>query len=125
MAQTGMDSWVPLSQYAGCTGEPVPTGDWSMHFAGWARRIRRIRDEATRLADDSYMEVKFEDLLHAPEHVLKRIAAFSDLSSPDPWIETARRLIDSGRSRFERPSDFSSRVRPRDMELLRDLGYEG
>lgn len=46
----------------------------------WARRVRRGRIEGKRLGSNSYIEIRYEDLVRDPEAELTRICAF--LGSP-------------------------------------------
>jgi hypothetical protein len=88
----------------------------------WARRLMRIRDEATRLRPGSYLELRFEELCERPQDVLRLIAAFVELDAPSRWLATAGAMIDPSRTgprSWSRPVATPATV----SSLLGELGY--
>ena len=69
-----------------------PAASWFGRF--WAAQIERGMLARRGLAEDRWLELRFEDLVARPEEALRRIAAFLDL---DParggWIRRAAGLI--------------------------------
>jgi hypothetical protein len=61
----------------------------------WDSRIRRIADEATRLQDGTYIEVKYEDLVEDAKGALSRICTFAGLPCEDEWMTAATTMINS------------------------------
>ncbi|MFC1575518.1 sulfotransferase [Gemmatimonadota bacterium] len=90
----------------------------------WYRRFQRIRNESTRLHPDSYLEVRFEDLIAAPEGTLTKIAAFVDVAAPEDWVSEALSLIDVRRIRSHAREIEGGNIHPRHRELLTSLGYD-
>jgi Sulfotransferase family len=90
----------------------------------WHDRLARTRDEARRLAPESYLELRYEDLVADPEHELRRIARLTELSENADWLAKATAMADAkrgaGRSSVHGvPGYFTERHR----ELLQALGY--
>jgi hypothetical protein len=62
----------------------------------WETRIRRIRDEATRVAPGTLLEVRYERLVDSPEVELPRIADFLALPQDSAWVKAASGLVRRG-----------------------------
>lgn len=100
--------------------EDRPMGDF---VTLWYRRFVRIRDELGRVRSDSYLEVRFEDLIDSPASMVSEIAEFLDLEISNDWIAVATQQV--------RPERIHSRATPEVMglfsgcqrQLLQDLGY--
>jgi Sulfotransferase family len=69
----------------------------------WVTELRRARKRALGLARGTYMELLYEDLVAAPEPVLRRVASFVDL----PWDEA---MLDYHRQAQERMSREMART---------------
>jgi len=48
----------------------------------WHRKMFRTKNEATRLQNGTYMELRYEDLLRTPETQLTAISSFVGLTTP-------------------------------------------
>jgi hypothetical protein len=73
-------------------------GDVQAAATKWVDELTRARQRARRLAPDTYIELRFEDLVADPEPLLRRIAAFVDL----PWDAA---MLDYHRGAEERMSE--------------------
>jgi hypothetical protein len=89
----------------------------------WEARVRRIRDEATRLAPGALLEIRYERLIESTEAELARVADFLALPQDPDWVKTASGLVRRGIVR--RPLDPSLRQEMTDaaQHTLRELGY--
>lgn len=56
-----------------------PGPDVALAAAFWRDRIVSAREQASRIPKDCYLELRYEDLITAPEKELRRIAGFIDL----------------------------------------------
>jgi hypothetical protein len=55
--------------------------------------MRRIRDEVSRLAEGSYLEVRYEELLAEPMAVLRVVADHLQLESHADWLERSVAIV--------------------------------
>lgn len=62
-------------------------------FELWERRLRRIRDEATRIPPASFLEVSYESLLADPAAALTEVHEFLELPGDHQWIAEAAGLV--------------------------------
>jgi Sulfotransferase family len=62
-------------------------GDVQAAATKWVDELSRARQRARRLARDSYMEIRYEDLVADPEPLLRRIADFVELPWSDSMLE--------------------------------------
>jgi hypothetical protein len=62
-------------------------GDVQAAAIKWVDELSRARQRARRLARDTYMEIRYEDLVADPEPLLRRIADFVDLPWSDSMLE--------------------------------------
>lgn len=70
----------------------------------WRSRLLRTRDEATRLEKDSYLEIRYEDLLRDPRPILQRVHDHLRFPGGTEWVATASAMIRSdnlGRNRTD------------------------
>ncbi len=86
--------WAPVSfngyhRMAAAQDSPL-----AAYAALWERRLSRIRDEASRVAPGTVLELRFEALVDDPGAVLRQICAFVDLPAPDGWLGSASALVD-------------------------------
>jgi hypothetical protein len=73
-------------------------GDVQAAAAKWVDELTRARQRARRLAPETYIELRYEDLVADPESLLRRIAQFVDL----PWDAG---MLDYHRGAEERMSE--------------------
>jgi putative sulfotransferase len=59
----------------------------------WSEQIERGLRTLQDLPRDSYLDVRFEDLVSDPATALQRIGAFLELPDAPGWIERGRRLV--------------------------------
>jgi hypothetical protein len=71
------------------------TAQLTAYLELWESRIRRIADEATRLREGTYIEVKYEDLVQDVKGALSRLCAFAGLPCEDEWMTVATTMINS------------------------------
>lgn len=113
MLSAGVDNWCSLSYdrlFEKYQVAPLPLQDY---VASWRRRLNRIRDEANRLREGTYREVRYEDLIREPQTTLAGICSFLGLSSPGAWLASCAGLV---RSSPQGPA--------MDRELFHRLGAE-
>ena len=92
-------------------------------FELWHRRIRRIRDEASRLATSSFLELRYEDLLADPAARLRDVHSFLGLPGGDAWTRDAASLVRSeNRDRNAGSSDRTA-LGHTHAEALEELGF--
>ncbi len=89
----------------------------------WCRRLRRIRDEAQRLASDSYMEMRFEDLIENPLPALARLCRLLGLEAPEEWLEAACARVDPRRVTSRSTPELAAALEPAAARLMAELGY--
>ncbi len=90
----------------------------------WCRRLRRIRDEARRLASDTYLEMRFEDLVEQPRTALARLCGFTGLEAPEEWLESASSRVDLDRGvTSRRTAELAAAFAPGAARLEVELGY--
>lgn len=65
----------------------------------WESRLRRIKDEATRLRQGTYLEVAYEDLLADPKQQIARMAAFLEIPATRDWLVCATEIVRQPASR--------------------------
>jgi hypothetical protein len=122
LASAGDMWWATGPSFNGYhTAVPVverPLGDY---LDLWARRLRRIRDEATRLNAGTYLEVRYEDLCRTPARVLDATATFVGLEAYPGWVNAAAALIAEHHPR--RPVLPDQLMTPDARTLMRELGY--
>jgi hypothetical protein len=90
----------------------------------WERRVRRIRDEASRLRPGTYQELRFEELTESPRASLDGVCTFVGLTTGPSWLAEAAAIVDPGRPRDTRAEWSAPSLPPSAMALLGDLGYE-
>lgn len=95
----------------------------------WRELILQSR-EAARDAPDDYQEVRYEDLVAAPDHTLDRVCDFLRIPlAGTEMVEAYDRLavvpISSSALRTQQPSDYSlDKITLKEAsDLLADLGY--
>lgn len=146
MISAGYDNWCSLSYDSIYKQYQINDLPMKSFIQSWRRRLNRIRDEASRLTPDSYIEVHYEDLLEDTASVLKKICSFIGISEDASWISNCRPMVhtNSPLPEFElpvlgalEPKDlaalFASRTNPLGVaphrmdkeELLVDLLLEG
>jgi hypothetical protein len=123
MATAGDDWWVPVS-FNGYYEVVAPAEQPLEAFVGlWYRRLQRNRNEASRLRDGSYLEVRLEALAAKPVATLESIAHFVGLESPQAWLQAAAALVDPNRLSSRTDQTPAPKLTLREQELLEELGY--
>lgn len=116
--------WAPLALNFQPPEAPWPAGDIPDYAHLWHTRLSRIRNEATRLAPGSYLELRHEDVLADPGAVLAEIADFIGLRHDAAWLERARGQINTATAAKPRPVEVLEAFTPAQIALMRDLGYD-
>lgn len=92
MISGGYDNWCSLSYdhlYKRYKRRKLPLAEF---VASWRRRINRIRNEAASLQADSYLELRYEDLINQPEVALTTVANFLAIDDETQWLTRAARI---------------------------------
>jgi hypothetical protein len=113
MISAGFDNWVPLcfdGEYQRYKRLDLPL---RAYVGSWRRRMARIREEATMLKNDTYLEVRYETLIVEPATVLKAVATHLELELDQAWLDHCSKLV--------RPRVVSGQV---SIEVLRDFTLE-
>lgn len=117
MESNGFDNWCSLSfgeQYRHLKREELPL---ERFVASWRRRLMRIRDEAGRLREGQYREIRYERLAADPRGVMAEVADWLELHLDEAWLAGV-----SGRLRIPRQSaalgDLVLRLGPEDLLML-------
>jgi LPS sulfotransferase NodH len=121
MVSAGYDNWVPLS--FGRAHERFQRRELPLdaYIGSWARRMARIRAEATRLRPDSYVEVRYEALIEEPTVVMEHVAGHLGLEPGAEWLSSAADLV----RRTPRATDGVEVLRSvnvKDLRALNDVG---
>jgi len=90
----------------------------------WKSRILRVWDESKRLKRESYMEIKYEDLLKNTSATLGKVSKFLRLPQSDHWIQEASRMVIPGNLKKNvEKSDYIS-LTNQYVEDLKSLGFD-
>jgi hypothetical protein len=115
--------WCPLafdySPEARAKGEPSPESFVKL----WYWRVIRTRNEATRLEQGTYLEIRYEALVREPAACMAEISSFVGLKAPRSWIEEAVALVDPARASSARPTEMIGCFGEQEERLLEELGY--
>ena len=94
------------------------------HFVKlWYRRLSRIRDELGRLEPASFREIRFEDLIDAPEETVSAVAAFLELDPNAEWLSRAVQEVQPDRIHSKPSVEVIGLLTESQRNLLSDLGY--
>ena len=92
----------------------------------WVEQVNHALNQKRYLAEGSYMEVRYEQLVSNPREVFNSIQKFFELPQDDKYDSWVRSMIDS-----DRTSKWKSDLEANDMklveqeagDLLKELGY--
>lgn len=116
-------NWCSLSlDYVGNT-EGFPPQPMQAFADLWYHRLVRTRDEASRLRPGTYLEIRHEDIIHAPAKEIGKLAEFVGLRQDAAWIESVGSFIESKRVAKSRPIEVLEHFNDRQLRLLDELGY--
>ena len=93
MTSNGFDNWCSLSFdriYEKYQIRSLPLDDY---VAAWRRRHSRIRDEAKRLRQGTYQEIRYESLLSDTEPALREVAEHLGLEVSTDWLAACRQIV--------------------------------
>jgi hypothetical protein len=116
-------SWVALSHRWQPAGWTAIKRDISAFVRLWRLRVSRTREEAGRLKDGTYLELRYEDLVAAPRACLSAICSHVELPAADSWLHAAADLVDPGKRKASPMPEIRSVLSDEDAELLRELRY--
>jgi hypothetical protein len=120
LAQLGVDDWTTVAQtHAQLRFTPRPS-PLPTHLSMWARQVRRIRDEATRVRPGTYLEVRYEHLLTDPVNTLEALCHFVGLAADQTW---ARRQTGILQLKKLKPPRLRETPEPEVLALLEALEY--
>lgn len=121
LAQSGVSNWVSLSlgyQPNGNTTTPRRED----YVRLWVDRLLATRVAAEKLTKNTYLEVRYENLLTNPEQAIREMCIFLGLRHEPAWLDSAHRMVDPNRlSRGK--SDFDNCFDAAGRELMSELGY--
>ena len=93
----------------------------------WAKTIEIAVEEGRKLPPDNYLELRYEELLSAPEDQLSQLADFLEIENPGPILEYIRNTADPSRAykwRNELDQETLNEVREIMEPTLSKLGYK-
>lgn len=91
----------------------------------WFRRLERIRDEAKRIPQNNFMEVRHETLIGEPLYTLLNICEFIDIDPKKSWLEEAEQIVERGRGgRYPDATKILRLFSEEQRALMRELGYD-
>ena len=97
MVSSGHDNWCPLSFDKLYDNLKLSDPGINKFILYWSRRVNRIRDEATRLPQQLYREVAYEELIARPEATLAILAEYVGLEPRGDWLDHFSGKVDPGR----------------------------
>jgi hypothetical protein len=89
----------------------------------WERSIRRISDESSRLQKNTYIEVRYEDLLDEPTTNIARILKFLEVKTFEDWIDSATLRIHRGKTDKVRSALLFKKMTLTSKDTLNRYGY--
>ncbi|MES0883010.1 sulfotransferase [Roseibium sp. SCP14] len=90
----------------------------------WAQMLTEIREQASELSKDQYIELRYEDLLAAPTDVIEQLTEFLDLSVDDTWLKFVADEVrsDPNARKVSISADFRKQ-HAQATSLMNDYGY--
>lgn len=123
MAALNEISWCPIS-YNGYHQQAQRRETGPADFTTlWHDRLKRTLDEASRLAPERYLEIRFEDLVADPHRILAQLAVYCHLSVDPTWLTEASALIDPRRQKRIPSPAIVETFGARENALLERVGY--
>ncbi len=93
----------------------------------WRALVERSIEHGRALPTENYLEIRYEELVHEPERIARRMLTFCDLSLDETFIENAKSHVkpDSLHRWKDELTGSTLEESVREMApLLTDLGYE-
>lgn len=118
MVSAGFDNWCSLSFDRLFERYQTASMPLERYVASWRRRLNRIRNEAGRLRERSYLEIRYEDLLAAPQPELSGICSFLELAAPADWLNSCAGLIEHRGSPAHPDAELLRRLEAEDLLAL-------
>lgn len=121
LAATGASNWVSLSHryQPGSSGTSAKREDY---VRLWVNRLRATQTASQKLSKNTYLEVRYENLLSFPEKTIREMCAFLGLSYEPAWLDSAQSMVDPNRL-SRRKSDFDLSFDAAGRELMAELDY--
>jgi hypothetical protein len=124
LAARGEISWPALACRMSDMWNSTPPSDIDTFLRIWRLRVDRARTEAQSMAQDTYMEIRYEMIVTEPQAELKRIMSFIDLGGGDDrWLAAAASLIEPERTLARGAHAVTPRTDRRAIALMEELGY--
>jgi hypothetical protein len=123
LAASGETWWVPASFNHYYRAAELHDPPFREYAELWARRLRRIQDEAGRLPAGLMMDVRFEDLVNRPAETLGEVCRFLRLESPAAWLAEASARADRNRVQSRSTDDLIREMGDGPRRLRAELGY--
>lgn len=89
----------------------------------WEKLLTPIRMQSELLEPNLYMEVRYEDLLSAPQAVLERIFAFLQMPAPIGWLAQVTSEVEVRRPPVAYDEEALMSAAPAALQALKDYGY--
>jgi hypothetical protein len=101
------------------------TLDFDYCFHLWETYVRFILHHKDLIADENYLEIRYESLLQNPRSTLEEVLSFLGRRVPEERLEAACRRIDTTRlDNFEHAAERAERITVLSgSPLMRQLGY--
>jgi hypothetical protein len=101
------------------------TLDFAYCFNLWEQYVSFVYEHRSLIADDHYLEIRYEDLLLDPDSVLHQISEFMAYPVPDEILSKSSRQVN--RSRIDNSAyarEYSDQIPPLTATpLMQQLGY--
>jgi Sulfotransferase family len=95
----------------------------SSFVARWRHSIERIRDESTRVKENTYREIYYEELIGHPKDVLTKIADFVGIDATESWLNATADTVMKDKINFSYDQDVLETLDKRSVALLSELNY--
>ena len=90
----------------------------------WERLLTPIRLQSELLEPNIYMEVRYEDLLSAPQAVLERVLAFLQVPASAGWLVRVTKEVEPRRPPVSYDKNVLQSAAPAALQTLEDYGYQ-
>ncbi|MDO6746273.1 sulfotransferase family protein [Gilvimarinus sp. 1_MG-2023] len=118
MIGAGYDNWCSLSYDGLYEKYQARQLTLKAYVSSWRRRIERIRNEATRIPPELYLECSYDQLLADPITVLTNIANFSQLNLDNNWLSTSMDMIRPVRGNVYTPAQHLASLGPTNLQAI-------
>lgn len=115
--------WCPLSfDYSGKGTLEGPI-DVKEFVQLWYQRMMTIRNVSKQLETGTYLELRYEQLIQAPETQLPELCSFVGARMPQDWLKSASRYVCPNKRTHVRATELLMHFGENEKQLLEELGY--